>query len=137
MVEAKGKFYFVGDQRFQQAVQRLEQPSDSLDGLLTEDDVILEWPLSKGQKFCDAAGMAREDGNYCWVVSSVEKTMLSGIAGVSSRSRDEFLLQYWTNPDNTRFAFVPEVGITKYEYHHHGTVADTALELVEFHPAAK
>lgn len=136
LVESKGRFYFIGDNRSQQAVQRLEQPSDSLDGLLTEDDLILEWPLNKGQRFCDAAGMARTDGYYCWVVSSFEKTALKGVAGAGNSNRDEFVLEYWTNPDNTRFSFVPEVGITKYEYHHHGTVADTQLELAEFHPAA-
>src|SRR5579859_2400352 len=37
LVESKGKFYRIADARFQQAVQRLEQSSDSLDGLLTED----------------------------------------------------------------------------------------------------
>lgn len=136
LVESKGKFYLVGDNRFQQAVQRLEQLSDSLDGLLSDDDLILEWPLSKGQRFCDASGMTRTDGHYCWVVSSLEKTPLQGVLGAGNRDRDEFVLEYWTNPDNTRFVFVPEVGITKYEYHHHGTAADATLELVEFHPAA-
>jgi len=43
------------------------------------------------------------------------------------------VLEYWSNPDNAQFAFVPGVGITKYAYHHHGTVADTELQLVEFH----
>jgi hypothetical protein len=30
---------------------------------------------------------------------------------------------------------VPGIGLVSYEYHHHGSVADTALQLVEFHPA--
>ena len=29
----------------------------------------------------------------------------------------------------------PGIGILSYQYHHHGTVADTSLTLVEFHPA--
>ncbi|HSC44305.1 MAG TPA: hypothetical protein VLC94_00675 [Candidatus Acidoferrum sp.] len=136
LVESKGRLYFVGDQRFQQAVQRLEQPSDSLDGLFSDDDLILEWPLATGQKFGDPSGMARTDGHYCWVVSSLEKTALPGVRGAGSRDHDQLVLEYWTNPDNTRFAFVPGVGITRYEYHHHGTVADTNLELVEFHLAS-
>ena len=133
LLESKGKFYLIGDERFEQAVHRLEQSSDSLDGILKDNDLVLEWPLRKGQKYCDADGMARPDGHYCWVVTSSRKASLSGVAGVESAERDEFVLEYWTNPDNIRFTFVPEVGITKYEYHHHGTVADTELQLVEFH----
>jgi hypothetical protein len=133
LIESKGKFYFIGDEHFQQAVQRLEQSSDSLDGLFSDNDLVLEWPLRKGQKYCDADGMARLDGRYCWVVASSRKVSLSGVAGVESGEHDEFVLEYGTNPDNTQFTFVPEVGITKYEYHHHGTVADTELRLVEFH----
>ena len=136
LVESKGRFHFIGDQRFQQAVQRMEQPSDSLDGLFSDDDLILEWPLTPGQKFCDPAGMARDDGQYCWFVSSQEKIALPAAIGAGNRDRDELVLQYRTNPDDTRFVFVPGVGITKFAYHHHGTVADTDLELVEFHPAA-
>lgn len=135
LIESKGKFYWITDARFQQAVSRLEQSSDSLGGLFTDDDLVLEWPLRRGQKYCDADGMARPDQNYCWVVTSSGKTSLAGIAGVESGDRDEFVLEYRTNPDNTRFTFVPGVGITKYEYHHHGTVADTELHLVEFHPS--
>lgn len=136
LVESNGKFYFLGDERFQPAIRRLEQPSDSLDDLFSKDDLILEWPLTKGQKFCDTSGMARTDDRYCWVVASSTKTALLGVAGVAKRNHVEFALEYWTNPDNTRFVFVPDVGITKYEYHHHGTVADTNLDLAEFHPAA-
>lgn len=135
LVESKGKFYWITDARFQQAVNRLEQSSDSLDGLFTDDDLMLEWPLHEGQKYCDPTGMARPDESYCWVVTSSQKASLAGVAGVENGERNEFVLEYRTNPDNTRFTFVPRVGITRYEYHHHGTVADTELQLVEFHPS--
>ena len=97
------------------------------------DSIILVWPLSQGQKYCDADGMARPDHFYCWVVSSFRRNWSSGVVGVEHGNHDEFVLEYWTNPDNVQFAFVPGVGITKYAYHHHGTVADTELQLVEFH----
>jgi hypothetical protein len=38
-------------------------------------------------------------------------------------------------PDDTEFDFVSGIGITSYEYHHHGTIAETELHLVEFHSA--
>jgi hypothetical protein len=136
LLESQGKFYRIADDRFQQAVHRIEQSSDSLDGLFTDDDLVLEWPLRKGQKYCDAEGLTRLDQRYCWIVTASQKTPLFGVAGVASSEREQFVLEYWTNPDNIRFTFVPAVGITKYEYHHHGTVADTELQLVEFHPSA-
>jgi len=86
--------------------------------------------FAKVRNIVTLTAWARPDGRYCWVVASSRKASLSGLAGVESGNRDEFVLEYWTNPDNIRFTFVPEVGITKYEYHHHGTVADTELQLV-------
>jgi hypothetical protein len=37
-----------------------------------------------------------------------------------------------TNPDDTELEFVPGIGFISYRYHHHGTVADTEMGLVEF-----
>jgi hypothetical protein len=133
LVESGSKFYFISGERTREALKRLEQPSDGLDDFFNDDDLILVWPLSQGQKYCDTDGMARPDHFYCWIVSSFRRNWSSGIVGVEHGDHDEFVLEYWTNPDNVQFAFVPGVGITKYAYHHHGTVADTELQLVEFH----
>jgi hypothetical protein len=43
------------------------------------------------------------------------------------------VLRYITNPDDTEIELAPGTGIISYQYHHHGTVADTSLTLVEFH----
>jgi hypothetical protein len=66
LVEASGKFYFISADRFQDAVKRLEQPFGTLDGFLTDNDLILEWPLNRGQKYCDSDSLARQDNMYCW-----------------------------------------------------------------------
>jgi hypothetical protein len=61
---------------------------------------------------------------------------LSGIAGLPHempQEVDSYSLAYRTLPDDTKIDFVPGVGIVTYEYHHHGTVADTEVKLVEFH----
>jgi hypothetical protein len=42
LVEADGKFYFIPAKRFQDALRRIKQPSDSLDGLLIADNLTLE-----------------------------------------------------------------------------------------------
>jgi hypothetical protein len=62
---------------------------------------------------------------------------LDDIHGVSPRSAEVSLLRYVTSPDDTGYELAPGIGVLSYEYHHHGTVADTTLKLVEFHPGVK
>jgi hypothetical protein len=71
---------------------------------------------------------------YCWVVGSPHPAALGGVKGVAPGSRVAFEVEFRTNPDDEEFEFVSGVGITRYEYHHHGTIADTELRLAEFHP---
>lgn len=123
LVESKGNFYRVSD--------------DNLAGMLQDDDIFLKWPLRQGEKFCDAEGMARPDTYYCWFVESASLFHPLRTDEVPPGRRNAFVVTYRTNPDHIRFTFVPGIGITAYEYHHHGTVADTELKLTEFHPSSE
>jgi hypothetical protein len=115
---------------------KLEKDAATLDKFLAEDNLLFRWPLKKGMKFGDAESMKREDGEYCWVVADEKRKSLAGIKGLSTLfSGDVFLLRYATNPDDTEMELFPGIGILSYQYHHHGTVADSSLTLVEFHPA--
>ena len=114
---------------------KLEKDSVSLDKLLAEDNLLFRWPLKKGMKFGDAESVRRDDDHYCWVVTTQETKSPTDIKGISSRSAEVFLLQYITNPDDTEMEISPGIGILSYQYHHHGTVAETTLTLVEFHLA--
>jgi len=115
---------------------KLEKDAASLVKFLSEDNLLFRWPLKKGMKFGDAESMKREDGEYCWVVADEQRKSLDDIKGLTCLfSGDVFLLRYATNPDDTEMELLPGVGILTYQYHHHGTVADTSLTLVEFHPA--
>jgi hypothetical protein len=134
VVESGGKFYRMPDSDFGESLRRLESPSDNLAGMLIDDNLFLKWPLNSGEKFCDADGMARPDTMYCWLAESVIPARPSRIEGATLEGRHEYALIYRTLPDHIRFTFVPGIGITTYEYHHHGTVADTELSLVNFHP---
>ena len=107
LIESKGKFYRIRGEDFQQAVERLEQPCDPLDGLLSDDELFLKWPSIKDQKFCDAVGLARTDDRYCWVVASFHRTSLSGVAGVGDHDRNEFVLEYWTDTNITTMEPLP------------------------------
>jgi hypothetical protein len=114
---------------------KLEKEAAPLDKFLSADNLLFRWPLKKGMRFGDEETLRRDDGHYCWIVATQETKKLAEIKGLSPRSAEVFLLQYLTNPDDTEMEVSPGIGILSYQYHHHGTVADTSLTLVEFHPA--
>jgi hypothetical protein len=127
------KFYLISKERFASSIQMLENPNQSLQGLLSDGDIFLQLPLAQGKKYCDAENMARSDGHYCWIVESSESISLNELTGGAEKGRrTSYRIRYVTNPDDLTYEFVPGVGITLYEYHHHGTVADTELQLSRF-----
>lgn len=132
---ARDEWHWFGGEDVEKNLRRLEDSSDSLEGMLTVDDLLMKLPLRKGMKFCDAESKVRPDDHYCWVVASVRAVDINNIKGVDAGRRNSFLLQYVTNPDDTEFEFVPGIGFTSYRYHHHGSVADTEMNLVEFLPS--
>jgi hypothetical protein len=114
---------------------KLEKDAVALDNFLADDNLLFRWPLKQGMKFGDAESLRRDDSRYCWVVASHETKKPGEIKALPSLSAEVFLLQYITNPDDTEMELSPGVGILSYQYHHHGTVAETSLTLVEFHSA--
>lgn len=126
------KFYLIPDERFAKSIASLENPNDSLIGLFDEHDLFLELPLARGRKFCEPEGMARRDSGYCWVVDSSKSINLDKVIGAPRGPQTSYRVRYITNPDDIDFDFVPGLGLIRYEYHHHGTVADTELRLSEF-----
>jgi hypothetical protein len=116
-------------------LSKYEKADQRFDKFLVDDTLLLEWPLKKGAKFCDEEGKNRDDRMYCWFVSGAEKRRLEKINGMPAEELEVYELRYTSNPDDTTMELVPGVGIIRYRYHHHGTVADTELQLVEFHRA--
>lgn len=135
LVESAGRFYLLSADTLPATLNRLDDPNDNLAGLLSPDDLVLEWPLGQGWRFCDPKGIVRTDQLYCWFVESIAPTTQYKIPGSKPIPRDEYQLSYKTNPDQVNVSFVPDIGITHYEYHHHGAIADTTLSLSDFHPA--
>jgi len=113
---------------------KLEKDATQLDKLMAEENLLFRWPLKQGMKFGDAESLKRDDSMYCWAVVEQRSKKIDGIKGLPSRTVEVSLLRYATNPDDTQLELLPGVGILRYEYHHHGTVADTSVSLVEFHP---
>jgi hypothetical protein len=92
--------------------------------------LVIDSSLSVGRVFGeDAASGQRSDGLYRWLVES--KAPVSDhpqwlrLAAEPLRWR----LAYRTAPDHQLLDFVSGVGITRYVYGHHGTVANTDVHL--------
>ena len=91
---------------------------------------IMEFPLTKGKKY-DVVDENRSDTWYAWYVEKIDKVNLKVKGYANQRPVKRFRLVYRTNPDHTIMEFVPGLGITRFLYQHHGTVAFEDLRLIE------
>jgi hypothetical protein len=81
-----------GVEQAEQRLKRLEYPDDSLNGMLTVDDLFVSLAPRKGMKFCEAEAKVRTDDRYCWVIASERELTLKDVKGlglVSATVRDE------------------------------------------------
>jgi hypothetical protein len=127
------KFYLLEDDEARAVIPELDNPHYSWRQVPVDHDWFLQLPLAKGKKFCEAERMQRTDDHYCWVTGPARAVRLAGVRGVQPGRYIAHRVEYFTNPDDNEFDFVPGIGMVSYEYHHHGTTADTELHLVEFH----
>jgi hypothetical protein len=115
-------------------LSKLDGDDHVFDKFMVDENLFFQWPLHQGAKFCDDDAKKREDGMYCWTAGESQTKKLTSVKGSPAADEPVFHLQYRTLPDDTTVELVPGIGILSYEYHHHGTVADTELQLIEFHP---
>lgn len=127
------KFYLIEGDEAKSLLSQLDNPQYSWQQVPIDDDWFLQLPLAQGEKFCDANGIGRDDGRYCWVSGPPHTVPLAGVKGIREGKHVAYRVEYLTNPDDMEFDFVPGIGMVSYEYHHHGTTADTELHLIEFH----
>ena len=101
--------------------------------LLDRADLLLQWPPIVGAQPGGGNCPDRSDDMYCWVLHPTSRVSLREIKGVKPGSYVAYSLAYITNPDSQSIDIVPGVGVTAYDYSHHGTVGDVELHLVEAH----
>jgi hypothetical protein len=114
------------------------QEEDFLFDLVHENQLFLAVPLIPGKFFGEAVQITRSDRSYCWVVDEEQYVTLQDIQGVSlTEKMSQFSLSFRTRPDHTIIKFVPGIGITRYVYVHHGTVAEADVKLIEYYPGSE
>jgi hypothetical protein len=139
VVNAGSRYYFVNPLHFRSAWIRLQAELEPLKGLLTENDLLFQLPLTQGEKFCGANVIDREENAsmFCWHVGPEFPIELKSIKGIPVGKRSSYEIHYLTVVDETEVQIVPGIGITRYEYHRHTSPADTILNLTEFQPATR
>lgn len=90
-------------------------------------------PFHRDARYCDADQESRTDRNYCWVVNSIGSARIAGIAGINAQNYEKVELMYRTMPEHEVLELVPGIGITRWTFQHHGTIAEAHVRLIEFH----
>jgi hypothetical protein len=127
MIQSGHRIFLLEDERAQEDPLRAE---------LREGEIILDLPLTESSVFGEADMVARGDRQYYWVVDSIQDKALKGIKGVSSKKVTRFYeVAFRTLPDHEIIDYAAGIGIVRYQYAHHGTVAACDMKLVEFRPA--
>lgn len=130
LLNVKNRLYRIGaegkDQAARLARQLVENPRTPADG----GEEILQWPLTVGHKW--GQDPVRDDTWYCWCVEQVETKTLAVKGLTSNPASNVYRLAYRTCPDHQLVDVAPGLGIVRFAYAHHGTVASADVRLVSF-----
>ena len=130
------RLYVIHDQgRIDEVWNKATKPDEGLFGIVTEADLLLDFPLLEGKAYGETEQITRSDASYVYVVEGKKQLAASAIKGLpASRSSDEFSISFRTRPDLTTWKFTPGVGFTGYHYSHHGTTGEADCHLTEYRP---
>jgi hypothetical protein len=98
--------------------------------LPTSAEPFLESPLASGHKWGQEPG--RNDNMYCWYVEGAGEVPPRCKAFLKNPPSKVVRVSYRTCPDHQLLDIVPELGIVRYVYRHHGTMASSDVRLVAF-----
>jgi hypothetical protein len=96
---------------------------------LTAANLVLELPLHRGQLYGQEPS-DRADTFYGWYVEAAAP-MPKTLARLGAHPTDSlYTIAYRTVPDHQILEFAPGLGVTRYTYVHHGTMATTSATLI-------
>jgi hypothetical protein len=100
------------------------------DKVLGRGDLILDLPLARSKRW--GGDPERTDNDYCWFVEDERECPIQIKGFPATATCKSYTLVYRTRPDHEIVEFVPGLGIVRFVYEHHGTVASADMRLVEF-----
>ncbi|MGZ4822238.1 MAG: hypothetical protein ACXVZM_11590 [Terriglobales bacterium] len=95
------------------------------------DDLWFRLPLHENDTFCSPDTEPGSSMN-CWATESVATNQTLKIGKVTVQGVDSYQLLFRSNPDHEMVTLVPGIGITAWEYMHHGTTSQANVRLIEF-----
>ncbi|MBI5034361.1 MAG: hypothetical protein HZB51_27885 [Chloroflexi bacterium] len=116
-------------------IERVKAKNDALTDLLVDDNLVFDFPLAANKKFGSAQFVADPSGMNVWVITNAQPATLSGIKGITPSNATEYVLEFKTNPDRQTVYHVPNVGTTRFVYHHNGTLSEVDVKLIEYNPS--
>ncbi len=122
--------YYLIEQENASIFEKLEAQNENVNELISDDRLILSFPLTLEKKFGD--NMGPSDNMYGWFVEKIEETALSDTHG-SPVKAIEYEINMRTLPDHVFIHYADGIGITRYIYGHHGTVSDVDVKLIDWH----
>jgi hypothetical protein len=128
------------------AVYRLTTPDSSqvsalADSLIagtrvpSQDEILIQLPLRVGQLF-GRDSLERTDTFYAWLAERADATPPALRRSSPEVSDTLYQLVYRTLPDHQIVVLAPGLGVTRYIYSHHGTVAEADARLIRFQAGA-
>jgi hypothetical protein len=132
LVVGNEHYYKIAKKRADSIIRCLSDHGFIGAGMVTDADLFMEALYDTGQTFGEAAQLTRNDGNYFWRVvekSAFEPTSIRGLKLMGPFNR--YAITYKTVSDKITMDIVPEIGIVRYRYSHHGTPAELDMQLVE------
>jgi len=136
VLTSRGELHQVfGDKNAVEKFARIRSTGRLPEGLLTSDTLLGRVGMKEGDRFGDPEQTAIGP-RYCWVVLSVADAEPSHpVRGLPpGRLFPTYTLAYRTNPDHQNLVFSAGLGITFYEYVHHGTKGDCEVHLAAIGP---
>jgi hypothetical protein len=98
---------------------------------VNRETAVLRWPCKPGDSWASQGGRKRKDSLYCWLAEDWFAAPEVVKGWVAQSEQKALTVSYKSGPDNQSFAFVPGLGITRFDSSHHGDVAEFSAELVQ------
>lgn len=101
-------------------------------GLIDSETILFKTSMKMGDRFGDPE-QTQLGPRYCWVVTDISMAKPDHPVRGAPADKDltSYTLTFRTNPDHANLIFTRDLGITFYEYVHHGTKGDCEMRLVE------
>ena len=127
------RVYLLEGSRYREAWRRLRDSADSLVGLVTSPELLLEMPLFEGKRqLCPDIPAPNGIGRGCWRVRSEEVIDLTSIWGLEEpEKRERYTLDLRHRGEHDVWGFVPGVGFTFYGVGYPGDPSAVELDLIQ------